>query len=341
MNKKDLTILVVGNKDLTELVSIIRSLGHEKVIETNDGTSAWNLLKNDNSVDMVFADWHLGQFDGVVLSKLMMSDPVLRSIPTVLVSSSINRQMALDAGNAGVSGLVVKPFSDYIIKNKIEILCEIEGDEEVKAEELFQSGTKYFEEGDHEKALEEFSGILKLYENPEVYYNIGYIKAAQQKYDESIIAFRKAITIDQTFAKAYKALGEVYSKIGLTDKAKEVLQQAGEIYMEQNLSQEAELAFNEVIKLNPNTTNIYNSLAILYRKEKEYEKAIQTYKKALMIDSEDENILFNLGRAYFDSKEYKNAKEIFKKAHDLYPDFQEAKLMYDKTVQMLKEKQSE
>jgi two-component system chemotaxis response regulator CheY len=154
MNKKDITILVVGTKDRTELVGIIKSLGHENIIETKDGTSAWNLLKNDNSVDMVFADWHIGQFDGVVLSKLMMSDPVLRSIPTILISSTINRQMALDAGNAGVCGLLVKPFSESVIKNKIEILFEIQVKQEAKAEELLQSGTKYFEEGNNEKALE-------------------------------------------------------------------------------------------------------------------------------------------------------------------------------------------
>jgi len=107
------------------------------------------------------------------------------------------------------------------------------------------------------------------------------------------------------------------------------------------LSQEAELAFNEVIKLNPNTTNIYNSLAILYRKEMEYEKAIQTYNKALKVDPEDENILFNLGRAYFDAEEYQKARDVFRKAHEIYPEFHEAELMYGKTVKVLKEKQAE
>ena len=43
------------------------------------------------------------------------------------------------------------------------------------------------------------------------------------------------------------------------------MQRAGEIYMEKNMSKEAEIAFQEVLKLNPNTTNIYNSLGILYR----------------------------------------------------------------------------
>ena len=90
MNNKDITILVVGLKDRKELARTMKNLGYKNIIEEKDGTSAWNLLKKGNWVDIIFADWNLGQFDGVVMAKLMMADPILRSIPIILVSSNIN-----------------------------------------------------------------------------------------------------------------------------------------------------------------------------------------------------------------------------------------------------------
>lgn len=337
MQKTAMKILAAGKDCKPEVVVNLEELGCYKIFETADGLSAWNFLKN-NQVEIVFADWQLGQFDGLVLLKIMLADKNLCNIPVVLLSPQANREMVIDAGQAGVSAILTKPFSKITIEQKIAALFDIHAKEkDVKAETLLAAGNAYFQKEEYDRAIVEYEKVIALYENPEVYYNIGYIRAAQQRYDESIVAFRKAINIDKKFAEAYKALGQVYSKIGLADKAEKMLNRAGEIYMEKNMSQEAEIAFNEVLKLNPGTTNIYNSLGILYRRTKQFSKAIQTYEKALKIDSNDENIFFNLGRACYESGLLKQAKLYLEKALEIYADFDAARNILLQVDRKLKE----
>jgi len=330
IKKSTLKILAAGTDCKQELLDILKGFSYMEVSEAADGVTAWHFLKQ-KTVDIVFADWALGQFDGLVLLKIMMADSKLCSIPVVLMCSTINREMVIDAGHAGVSGIMVRPFNAETVEEKIKGLFAILEDREkdMQAEKLLEAGSVYMQQGAYEKAIESFNKVLGLYENPEVYYNIGYIKASQKRYDESITAFRKAISIDQKFAKAYQALGEVYLKIGLNTNAEEMMQRAGEIYMEKNMTKEAETAFHEVLKLNPNTTNIYNSLGILYRRNRDFPSAIRAYEKALCVDPEDENIFFNLGRACFEAGLVKRARMYLQRALELYPEFTEAQTLLE------------
>ena len=336
MRKTEMRILAAGTECKSDIIPVLKGLGYMKIAETGDAVSTWNFLKK-HDVEIVFADWMLGQFDGLVLLKIMMADSKLSAIPLVLLCSTINREMVIDAGHSGVSAILVKPFVPETIEDKLESLFEVFHDKEKDAasKALMEAGKACMEKGDYDTAIEKFSKILELYENPEVYYNIGYIRASQKRYDESIIAFRRAISIDQKFAEAYQALGEVYLKSGMNNKAEELMQRAGQIYMEKNMTKEAELAFHEVLKLNPKTTNIYNSLGILYRRNRDYPNAIQAYEKAMRVDPEDENIFFNLGRAHFEGGIMKRAKLYLHRAVEICPDFTEAALLLEKAEKIL------
>ena len=62
-----------------------------------------------------------------------------------------------------------------------------------------------------------FKPWINQNENPEYYYNIGYIKTAQNKYYEAIEAFSKATRLDRLFVKAYKAMAMVYKAVGAVE----------------------------------------------------------------------------------------------------------------------------
>ncbi|MCP4717042.1 MAG: tetratricopeptide repeat protein [Deltaproteobacteria bacterium] len=337
MKKAEMTILAAGAESKPEAVRMLKSLGYERIVEVGDGVSAWNYLKKRDA-ELVIADWQLGQFDGLILLKLMLADKKLSNVPVILMCGNVNREMVLDAGQTGVGAILIEPFDAQTIETKIMGLYDVHDKEkDEQADQIMESGKVLAEEGKYEEAAQEYSKILEVYENPEVYYNLGYIKASQKKYDESILNFRKAINIDQRYAKAYEALGEVYLKTGQTAKAEELMQRAGEIYMQKSMSKEAESAFNEVLKLNPNTTNIYNSLGILHRRNGDFDKSFQAYEKALRVDSQDENIFFNFARACYDGKEFKRAKLYFKRAYELCPELEQAKIMSLKAEKQIKE----
>ena len=89
----------------------------------------------------------------------------------------------------------------------------------------------------------------------------------------------------------------------------------------------AEEVFKEVLKLNPNTINVYNNLGIIYRRRGKYEMAVRQYKKAIKVNPQDENIYYNLARTYFEWRRWKKALAALNKALKINPDFAEAKAL--------------
>ncbi len=179
--------------------------------------------------------------------------------------------------------------------------------------------------GRDDEALKLFENILAIHEHPEVYYNMGYIKAGKGLYDEAVRFFRQATRIDNNYALAYKKMGEAYTKLGKMDEAEICFQKAGEIYMDRNEDNKAEEVYETVLKLRPDTTNVYNSLGIIYRRQGRMEDAEKQYQKALCVHPDDENIYFNLSRIYIHNEDFHSAGQALTKALEINPDFSEAR----------------
>ena len=62
------------------------------------------------------------------------------------------------------------------------------------------------EKGEYEQASIVIESLIEQGKSAEVYYNLGYIKAARGEYGEAIPAFRKATQLDRLYAKAYEAI---------------------------------------------------------------------------------------------------------------------------------------
>lgn len=329
-DKTKISFLIVDrfSTKRSNLIRILTDLGFARFEQVNDGVEAFRLLKR-RPVDCIISALDMPQMNGISLLKVVSADERLFEIPFFIIAASINKEIVLEAGKCGVTAILLEPLDEIVFEKRInEVLIAGEEDAKtIKVEDMFIQSEKLIQEGNYEDALEICKNILKEYEDAEVYYNIGYIKSSQGKYDEAIIAFRKAVKINKLHAKAYKMMGEVYIKKGDTQEAERCLEKAGEIFLERNMDKEAEGAFKEVLKLNPNTVNIYNSLGIVYRRRNNFKEAIHQYQLALKVDPKDENIYFNLGRAFLEDKQILEAKKSFEKALLLNPDLTAAQQM--------------
>ncbi len=133
------------------------------------------------------------------------------------------------------------------------------------------TGVIYESMGNLDLALKNFQLALKnkLYEKPHfIHYNIGQIFANQNRLKEAAAEFSEATQIDPGYADAYRALGEVYLKMGSHEKEalshfEEAVRLApeepvghfrlGEIYWKQKSYQKGELEFKKVISLFPDS----------------------------------------------------------------------------------------
>lgn len=328
-NPLDIKILVVGPNFIFQKTvrQMLSNLGFQNTEEAREGTTAWKSINRINP-DIVIAQWHMPEITGLALLKLIRANDDFTDIPVVLCTSEVTKADVVRAGEAGVNAILMEPVSMENLETKIRIILEFEMSPTTKQAKSFMSkGDLYLKQDRLDLALKEYNKVLDILESAEVYYNIGYIKTAKGEYDEALAAFRKATQINQMFAKAYKAMAEVYIKMGNKDMAEKFLQMAGDIFLEREMHENAESVFNEILKLNPDTINVYNSLGILYRRQNRLEDAIKLYEKAIKIDPNDENVHFNLGRAYLELNNASMAKKAFMKALMINPDFETAKGM--------------
>lgn len=177
---------------------------------------------------------------GLALLKIVRHDDRYINLPYFLTDSAFTRAKVIDAGRAGVTGLIVTPYKVETLKQKIDTMSKVTEvcvPEEVR--HYFPEGMKLLEDEKYEKALEVFEKMLTQGESPEIYYNIGYIKTVKEEDNEAIDAFRKATKLDRYFAKAYEGMGRAYKALGKGEAAAERLRKAAESYMSNEKEEEA------------------------------------------------------------------------------------------------------
>lgn len=325
---KPIFLVVEGDEEKqSHIIDTLRELGHHTYESASDGAAAFHILKR-RPIDCVICAWKLPQMSGLTLLKIISADDELYQLPFIILTSIVDRETVIDAGKYGVTTVLLEPVQASTLKVKIDNIFNGKDDPyDLEVEMLMTEARKLTKDGEFNKALGIYNRILELREDAEVYYNIGYINIARDRYDEALIAFRKAVMINGNHGRAFTRMGEVHLKMDEDDKAEFCFQKAGGIFLDRDMHSAAENAFKEVLKLNPGTTNVYNSLGILYRKSHNFKEAISMYQKALKVDSEDENIHYNLGRALLEDGRVEEAKKHFHRALALEPDFTGAKKM--------------
>ena len=136
-------------------------------------------------------------------------------------------------------------------------------------------GKTYLQEGKLAQASRQFEEILKANPNfGDAYYYLGAIHIRQRDFDSAERAYRRAIKVDPSSAKAYERLAHLYGIRGIHfDKAIQLAQKA--------------------VDLESNSAACFNTLSWLHYLNKNYEKAEAAVKKALAL--QPDNHLYSEG----------------------------------------------
>lgn len=328
--KSDFFLLVDDNAfALKELKDVLKYLGYKNLQDAESANNAWALLRV-KPYGCIIASWDMEDMSGVALLKIVRSDDKLKDIPFFLTDSAFTKVKVIKAGLSGVTGLIVTPFDTENLKMKMEAVGrEEELPKFEKEEKKLEKGMDLIEKGNYEEAIDILDDMVNKGETAEYYYNIGYIKTSEGKYNEAIEAFRKATQLDHLFAKAFEGMGRAYHALGQSAQAEKYLQKAADIYMDKENMEDAESILNDILEISKDSSNVFNSLGVLFRKKGDFNKALKNYEKALRIHPEETYILYNVGRLYLDMKDPAKATEFFEKAVLIDPDFKEAKQVLD------------
>lgn len=323
----DRQILLVDDDKATlnHLEKTVRTLGFNQVLLAHGADNAWVAMKN-MKIDCIICAYEMKEMTGLALLRIIRREPSSSDTPFFLTDKAFTKIKVIKAGQIGVTGLFVIPYDEKVLSKKIRsALDKIKEPVIQKAHETFEHGLELIEKKEYDKAIQVFTQLVSQKENPEYYFNIGYIKTSQGKHGEAIEAFSMATRLDRLFAKAYEEMGRVYKLMGDLAKAEEYMQLAAEIYMDTDKIGAAEDILNEILESGTDSLNVFNTLGVLYRKKGDTQLALTQYKKALKVHPDEPYIYYNIGRLYLDLKDTSQAKQFFQAALEKDAGFEEAK----------------
>ncbi|MFO7751387.1 MAG: tetratricopeptide repeat protein [Desulfobacteraceae bacterium] len=326
MKQEQFLLVNDSQEELKRLAAMLNQLGYGNVHQAMGADNAWYRMKTSNVACIVCA-YTMEEMSGLAFLKIVRAEKKYADIPVFLIDPFFTKIKVARAGQAGVTGLLVSPVDLERMEGKVVASLDAVGkDPAVKeARRSVERGTALINQGRYEQALEVFTALVSQQENPEYYYNIGYIKTVQGKHAEAIDAFRQATQLNALFAKAYEEMGRVFRALGRPKEADESMQQAAEIYLDKDKLGNAEDILNEILDSGSQSLNVFNTLGVIYRKKGDFETALKHYKKALKVHPDETYIFYNIGRLYLDMKDTVRARDYFQRAVDQDPDFEEAR----------------
>ena len=101
------------------IVNTLKRAGYDDIIEANDGKEAMEKLKSE-TIDFLITDWNMPEMDGLTLVNHLREDAKFKSLPILMVTTRSVKEDIVEALKAGVNNYIVKPFTPYTLKEKIE-----------------------------------------------------------------------------------------------------------------------------------------------------------------------------------------------------------------------------
>lgn len=131
-------------------------------------------------------------------------------------------------------------------------------------------------------------------EHPQTYHTIALAKVSQEKYEEAIENYRRAIDFSPGYAAAYNGMGVALEKIGRGEEAVE--------------------AYETALKKDPTLASAANNIGSYHWSKKDHELAARWFAQAVEIDPYMAVAHFNLGGMLVQSGDLELAEAHFKSA---------------------------
>ena len=103
----------------------MRQNGFENFVEAEDGVKAYEMLKQDPTIEFIISDWNMPNMTGIEFLKTVRSDPKFKHLPFLMVTAEAEKENIIEAVKSGVSNYVVKPFTGQTLGEKIAKIFEM------------------------------------------------------------------------------------------------------------------------------------------------------------------------------------------------------------------------
>jgi two-component system chemotaxis response regulator CheY len=103
----------------------LKKLGFD-VTEAINGRDALDRLKGMAKADLVMVDWNMPEMDGMAFVRAVRAEDLYAKLPLVMVTTNNDRAHVAEALDAGADEYIMKPFTNDMIREKLELLGLLE-----------------------------------------------------------------------------------------------------------------------------------------------------------------------------------------------------------------------
>ena len=194
---------------------------------------------------------------------------------------------------------------NYVYENDLTLWNDVISGSPNKARAYNDRGDVFTVQNKLDEALRDYNKAIELQDSyPSAYSNRGYILTKMHKYDQALKDLNKAIELRPKFDIAYNNRGNLYSKMAKKDSALN--------------------DFNTAIELNPAYSDAYSNRGQLLTTENRFDDALSDLNKSIEINPNYPNAYLNRGCLYNNIKKRQDALIDLNKAIELNINFAEA-----------------
>jgi tetratricopeptide (TPR) repeat protein len=276
--------------------------------------------------------YFMAQFNfslGLIDQARVFAGDLERNYPDYLPAKLMQIQIAMATGDAKATVSLSSDLLERLRKtgpdreNSPEMLTE------VQAKALLARGSAQARLGNRAAARQDFTTAQEIAPNiTDSYINLAAIAMAENKPDEAIASYEKALSIAATQFNALDGLIKLYASRKELDKAHARLDQVlnsypndpslhylkAQIYGYEQNQQGAESELRKTLELDSNYINAYSALGALFVNTKQTDRAIAEFQKIVDKRPDNSSAYTLIGMLYDSKNEYKTAADYYRKA---------------------------
>lgn len=125
MFKETTNFLIVDDFSTSRKIvkNALIEIGYPNSLEAADGVEAMQVLaeaaKSGNPVEFIISDWNMPNMLGIDLLRKCRAEPAYKALPFILITVESEPTQILEAGTAGVTDFIVKPFTVDALRLKL------------------------------------------------------------------------------------------------------------------------------------------------------------------------------------------------------------------------------
>jgi len=139
---KDAVALVVDDQGTIRsiIVKILKEHLHFKeIFQAPSAARGIELLETEKAISWIFSDWEMPGMKGDEFLQIVRANPETSHLPFLLITSMNEKEILVTAAHAGVSEILIKPFTPTLMIDKVRKVAALT---ERRAAERFKANIK-------------------------------------------------------------------------------------------------------------------------------------------------------------------------------------------------------